>query len=140
MWQVGLDLNHMLTSHQTRVHAYDALRLGTSRTPRFRDANVDGLTLADAFPSLGGVLCDARGRISALWASFIDQGDNTRTFYGLPNLFFEPMLASLRAGELPMYPSLGVEFDPIGLARASERGLSTQRQRQIVSAFPSVGW
>ena len=136
IWQVGLDRGDDLVSIETTIDAIDALQLGFSGTPRFRDSNVEGIATSEAIPSLGGVLADKKGRVYALWASFLDQRDGERMFYGLPRGFIEPVLAPLLAGEEPSYRSLGVEFMPLGLPEARERGLSDARITEILKADP----
>jgi len=136
VWQVGLNRSNELVSMPTRVNDYDTLRIGFSGTPRFRDSNIEGISTADAIPSLGGVLTDKKGRAYALWASFLDQRDGERMFHGLPKEFIDPILDPIRVGETPEYRSIGVEFMPLGLPEARERGLSDARIRELLKGSP----
>lgn len=137
VWQVGIDSDQQVVSTRTRVEEVEALELGISGTPRFRDANVEGVTLHDAAPSVGGVLCDRRGRVLALWASFVDQASGDRSFYGLPIRFAAPAIEALRDDRVPEYRWLGAEFGPVSIAEARERGLSPARAEALRAHDPS---
>lgn len=136
VWQVGLDGAHEVVSRKTEVAAHEPLELGASGTPRFRDANVDVIDLDGAEPSLGGVITDRKGRVHALWASFLDQRDGDRAFHGLPSAFLQPVIEPLRLRRTPGYHTLGFELVPLNLADARERGLSDARIRQILKHDP----
>lgn len=136
IWLVGLNGGHELVSKKTEVIAYQPLTIGASPTPRYRDANVDTIAIAEAEPTLGGVLTDKKGRVYALWASFMDPRRNDRGFHGLPRAFIQPVLEPILAGEEPSYAALGVELVPINLAVARDRGLSDARIRQVLRHDP----
>jgi S1-C subfamily serine protease len=127
VWQIGIDQQYQIASNRTEVEAQDPVQLGVSDTPRFRDANVEGVSLRDPVSSLGGVLTDAHGRVVALWASFVDQADGERTFRGLPSAWLTPVIDALRRGETPQVFDIGLEVRPISVADARERGLSSAR-------------
>ncbi len=137
LWMVGLRRSHQIVTQKTRVKTLDALRLGTSRTPKFRDANIDAIHIADRLPTTGGVLCDRKGRALALWASFMDPGSSDRSFYGLPVQILQPVLKALERGETPVVRSLGLELQEQSLAQAQERGLDGDWVQRIVAAEPS---
>ncbi len=136
VWQVGLDGDQDLVSIKTRVHEVEPLVLGMSDTPRFRDTNLDAVWIEEAVDSLGGVLVDRRGRPRALWASFVDPGSDTRAFYGLPSSLVTGVLRPLRAGQDPVYRSLGIEVVPIALSAARDRGMSDERVRALLEHDP----
>ncbi|KAJ1879349.1 hypothetical protein LPJ66_011711, partial [Kickxella alabastrina] len=52
---------------RTRVAARAMVATAECAPPRFRCVNAQGLRLNDQPPCLGGVLCDERGRVQALW-------------------------------------------------------------------------
>lgn len=135
-WLVGVDGDLRLVSVGARVQSRRALRLGFGQTPRFRDSNVDGIELSDADDTLGGVITDKKGRVFALWASFLDQREGERAFYGLPAEFIRPVLDPILRGEEPTYRALGAEFNPLSLAKARDRGLSDARIRQMIAHDP----
>src|SRR5690606_9160351 len=118
------------------VSEVEPLVLGLSGTPRYRDTNVDVIALEESEPSLGGVLADRRGRVYALWASFLDPRSGNRTFRGLPHAFVEPTLAAVREGRAPSFRALGAELVPVPLAQARDRGLSDARIRQLLQHDP----
>jgi S1-C subfamily serine protease len=135
VWQVGLDRNFGVVSNRTRVERVEPLSLGISATPRYRDYNVDGVDLVNIAPSLGGVLTDRRGRVLALWASFVDRREDDRRFRGLPTSLL-PRAVVERNGVLGPYCATGAEVFPINLADAQDRGLSVGRSRALVQHDP----
>lgn len=132
VWLVGLDGSHEVVSKRTTIEDRDHLHLQASGTPRFRDANLTGLWLDETTESYGGVLVDRRGRMVALWASFVDQAENDRGFYGMPVEFIRPVLEPLLGGQSPAYRTLGIEVLPLSLTKAADRGLSDRRMRERV--------
>lgn len=136
IWMVGLGATHEVVSKKTSVSKVEPLVLGHSGTPRFRDTNVDVFSVEESEGSLGGVLADRRGRVHALWASFLDQRRGSRVFRGLPHTFIEPVLEDLRRGREPNYRTLGAELVPLSLATARDRGLSDARVEQLLRHDP----
>jgi len=136
VWQVGLDSNGGLVEYPTSVAWTGALYLGASRTPRFRDVNVEGFTLTDSLPTIGGVITDKRGRVVAAWLSFMDQARGEARFRALPSVFVNRLVEPLQAGEPVAYRALGAEFGTVGLAEARERGLTQARADQILDHDP----
>ncbi|MEN0067301.1 MAG: trypsin-like peptidase domain-containing protein [Myxococcota bacterium] len=134
VWLVGLDGNNEVVSQKTTIEDRDHLHLQASSTPRFRDANLDGLWLEETTESYGGVIVDRRGQMRALWASFVDQADNDRGFYGMPVEFLHPVLDPLLEGREPVYRTLGIEVLPLSLSKAADRGLSNARMKQRLGA------
>ncbi len=138
VWHVGLDDDQRLVSRSSRLTRIESLSLGLSSPPFFRDAGVDVLVPGDAAPSTGGVLADRRGRVLALWASFVDLSGKDRrgSFYGLPIGLVEDVLDPLLAGEEPVWRTLGVELEPMSLARAREFGLNEGQSQQLIAHAP----
>lgn len=137
LWQVGIDSDYRVSARRSRISAYETLDLGIAGTPRFRDANVEGISMYDNLSSLGGALCDDKGRVVAVWASFVDQGSGDRSFYGLPSRYLTRIVEPLRAGEDPAYRALGFEVVPTSLVEARERGLSQVRADTIFAKDPT---
>ncbi len=137
LWQVGIDSDYRVSARRSRVSTYEALDLGIAGTPRFRDANVEGISMYDNVSSLGGALCDDKGRVVAMWASFVDQATGDRTFYGLPSRYLKRIVDPIRAGQDPAYRALGFEVVPTSLVEARERGLSQVRADTIFAKDPS---
>jgi S1-C subfamily serine protease len=136
VWQVGIDQQYRIVSTKTQIDAQEPIRLGLADTPRFRDANIEGISLRNPVSSLGGVVADRRGGILALWASFVDQADGDRTFRGLPMAWALPTIDAIRKGQTPNVRSIGAEFGPITLADARERNLSDARAAAFHAADP----
>jgi pro-apoptotic serine protease NMA111 len=136
VWQVGINRQYQLVSQQTKVKEYDTLTIGLSATPRFRDGNIEGISTEDSVPSLGGVLTDKKGRVHALWASFLDQRDGDRTFHGLTAEFILPIIDPLMEGRKPAYRVLGAEFREINLVDARDRGVPPERVKELLAHDP----
>ena len=136
VYQVSLNRAQELVSGKGKVDWVEALTLGASGTPRYRDVNVEGMWVDGIESSLGGVVADKKGRVVALWASFLDQREEDRTFYGLPGRFIVPTLERLLAGEDPTYRAPGFEVGALDLVSARDRGLSDGRIRQILAHDP----
>ncbi|MBT3221709.1 MAG: hypothetical protein HN348_21740, partial [Proteobacteria bacterium] len=90
----------------------------------------------DSVPSLGGVLTDKKGRVHALWASFLDQRDGDRTFHGLTAEFILPIIDPLMEGRKPAYRVLGAEFREINLVDARDRGVPPERVKELLAHDP----
>jgi pro-apoptotic serine protease NMA111 len=136
VYQVGLNTDREIVIERTEVVSVDLLPMGISGTPRFRETNANAIDVAQADDSLGGVLCDKKGRVYALWASYLDPAENERAFHGLPRAFLDPVIRPLMAGAEPAYRIPGFEVFPLSLADARDRGLSDARVRQIVEHDP----
>jgi pro-apoptotic serine protease NMA111 len=81
VWVVGIKGDHQLVHQQSTVSSVDPLLLPLSRTMRFRDANIEGVSLVNAPSDVDGVLVDKRGRVLATWSSFaVQAGGETAQF------------------------------------------------------------
>ncbi len=70
VWVVGIKSDHQLVHQQSIVSSVDPLLLPLSRTLRFRDANIEGISLVNAPGDVDGVLVNKRGEVLATWSSF----------------------------------------------------------------------
>ena len=133
VWLVGLAPTDSLVTRRTQVASSEPLRLSLTRPPRFRDRNIEVLTLEDTVATVGGVLSDAEGRALALWASFSDgAGKNAKSFFaGIPIAYVTGVLEALQEERRVEWRSLGVEFVPVSLAAARHRGLSDERANEL---------
>lgn len=120
---VGLKADHTLLSQPGEVRAVIAANLPLSRTLRFRDSNLEGVTLVNGPDEFDGVVIDFQGRVAALWASFAyQQGrDLTQLNMGIPADLIVDMVDRLREGQ-PLR-SLEVEWRLMPLASARNFGL-----------------
>jgi len=137
VWLVGLSAREQLLSRETEVARIEPLELPLLRTPRFRETNLEVISLADTIPTIGGVLADGRGRVRALWASFsTGSGKNTETFVrGIPIERVAELVEPLRERGSVGWRSLGVEWRALSLSEASDRGLSDS----LAAAFSRAG-
>ena len=120
---VGLKGDHTLLSQPGEVRAVIAANLPLSRTLRFRDSNLEGITLVNGPDEFDGVVIDDAGRVTALWASFSYQSgrDLTQLNMGIPAGLVVDMIEHMKAGE-PVR-SLEVEWRLMPLASARNFGL-----------------
>lgn len=70
LWVVGLKGDHSLVAQSTEVASIDPVAFPLSRTLRFRDTNLETITLVNAPTDFDGVLADEDGRVLSLWSSF----------------------------------------------------------------------
>jgi S1-C subfamily serine protease len=113
---VGLSADHSLLSQTNAVARLSQVNFPLSRTLRFRDTNLDAVTLVNGPSDFDGVIVDRQGRVIALWASFAYESgrDTTQVNMGIPADIAADMIASLEAGE-PLH-SLEVEWRTMPLA------------------------
>ncbi|MDE2139562.1 MAG: trypsin-like peptidase domain-containing protein [Gammaproteobacteria bacterium] len=122
-WLIGYQPDATLTGQETRVTREEPVNFPLSRTFRFRDTNLNVLDVASAPAGVTGVLTDAGGRVTALWASFAytEGGHIAEMQRGIPADIVRDMLRIVeRGGALR---SLGAELVPISLAQARQLGL-----------------
>jgi S1-C subfamily serine protease len=138
VWLVGLSERQRVVSRKTRISRREPLSLPLTRPPRFRESNLEMLTLDDGTATVGGVLADEKGRVLALWTSFSrGSGKSSTSFFGgIPVDRLRVLAEPLLAGGLLEWRSLGVEFRPLTLADARDRGLSEAQARQLEDRDP----
>ncbi len=129
VWLVAMTSRQQLLSRATQVERVDAPLIPIPDTPRFRETNVDLISVSDELASVGGVLTDKRGRVRALWASFsTDAGGKANSFFaGIPAAVLREWLD---AGDRP-WRALGAELEALPLFRARERGLPPAVAEQL---------
>jgi len=121
---VGLGPDFRLLSQSSEVAAVSAAAFPLSRTLRFRDTNLDIVTLVNGPSDFDGTLVDLQGRVLGMWASFAYQSgrDLTQVNLGIPSDVIMDMIDKLRAKE-PLR-SLEVEWSQMPLATARKVALS----------------
>ncbi len=124
LWLVAMTARQQLLARSTKVERVDAPAIPIPDTPRFRETNIDLVSLADDVASIGGVLADKRGRVRGLWASFsTDAGGKSNSFFaGIPSAVIADWIASLGTPRR----TLGAELEALPLFRARERGLPSE--------------
>jgi len=123
VWVVGLKSDHQLVHQVSTVASVDPLVLPLSRTLRFRDANLEGISLVNAPSDIDGVLIDERGRVAASWSSFAYESGNEAGQFnrGIGSDLISEFVGIARSGR-PIY-SLEAEFGYSPLFAARKLGL-----------------
>jgi S1-C subfamily serine protease len=120
---VGLAPDHKVMSQSSEVAAITHADFPLSRTLRFRDTNLEAVTLVNGPSDFDGVVVDAQGRVLAMWASFAYQTgrDLTQVNMGIQADLVADMLDHIRdGGEIR---SLEVEWQPMPLSDARKLNL-----------------
>ncbi|MDX1563006.1 MAG: hypothetical protein R3305_08765, partial [Gammaproteobacteria bacterium] len=145
---VGLAPDHNVMSQWSQVAAVNQANLPLSRTLRFRDSNIETVTLVNGPSDFDGVIVDEDGRALALWASFAYQAgrDTTQVNMGIPSDLVVDMVEAMRA-ERPIR-SLEVEWllSPLASARkldlpedwARRYEAHNPQRRQVLSVANTV--
>jgi len=122
---VGIKGDHQLVHQQSTVSAVEPLILPLSRTLRFRDANIEGISLVSPM-DVDGVLVDDRGRVSALWSSFAIQsgGESSQFNRGIGADLVTEFVDIVRNDRT--YYSLEAEFIYTPLFAARNRGVDEE--------------
>ncbi len=123
VWVVGQRGDSKLLSQKTQISSIDVVSFPLSRTLRFRDSNLEAVSLINPPTDYDGVLCDEKGNVLASWSSFAfeSQRDLEQINRGIPADFLSEMLGVVADGR-PLY-SFEAEFDVQSLAGARELGL-----------------
>jgi len=143
VWLVGLTARDQPVSRESSVSRLEPLELPLLRTPRFREMNLEVISLTDAIPTTGGVLTDRRGRVRALWASFSrGSGKDVETLVrGIPIARVSEMLERMGSSGEGVWRSLGIEWRALSLADARDLGLSEELAQGLTrsrDALPQV--
>ena len=136
VWVIGLRPDHKLIYRQTQVASVDPVFLPLSRTMRFRETNLEALSLVNGPADVDGVIVDRRGRVTALWSSFAFQAgqEMVQENMGVPAAHVAEML-DLARSDRALY-SLEVELSPLSLATARKLGLDDDSVRQLTNHDP----
>lgn len=136
VFHVGLDRRSRVVSQKTAVRRVEPLSLPLPSPPFFVDGNLEVVDVDEAARSSGGVLVDRRGRVLAMWASFVDlSGDEPQGFFlGLPAAYVLDVIQPLMAGGTPQHRALGVGLGELGLVDARARGLGEDAARSLEDA------
>ncbi|MEM7282662.1 MAG: trypsin-like peptidase domain-containing protein [Pseudomonadota bacterium] len=133
VWVVGLQGDHSLVSQGTEVASIDPLLLPLSRTFRFRDSNLEVVSLVNAPENMDGVLADRKGNVKALWSSFAYQGgrDSGQLVRGVPIELVQEMVNAVQTSR-PLY-SLETEFSLTPLSNVRNLGLPADWIKRLES-------
>jgi len=140
---VGQRSDSKIMSQKTQVSSVDAVTFPLSRTLRFRDSNLEAISLINAPNDFDGVLSDDKGDVLALWSSFAfeAQHDLEQVNRGVPADLVAEMIKVVADGR--RLNSFEAEFDVASLAAARKLGLPdewvrrfedhNQQRRQVLS-------
>ncbi len=136
LWVVGIKGDHKLISQATEVASVDPLLLPLSRSFRFRDTNIETISLVNPPGNVDGVLADKRGRVVAMWSSFAYQSGREvgQVVRGVP----ADLVAELRGvvtGDRVLR-SLEAELHLLPLASARKLGLPESWSRRLETVQP----
>ncbi|HLT90518.1 MAG TPA: trypsin-like peptidase domain-containing protein [Woeseiaceae bacterium] len=126
VWVVGLKADHQVAHQASVVASVDPLNLPLSRTLRFRDTNIEVISLVNAPINPDGVLLDEHGRVAGSWSSFGYQADNEsgQVSFGIGSELIRELVEAARSGE-PIY-SLEAEVAYTPLFEARKFGVSDE--------------
>ena len=128
---VGLRADSTLVNQGVQVSSIDPLYYTVSRSIRFRESNLEAISLITPPADIDGVLTDRRGRVVALWSSFAFEvgGETYQENKGVPADLVAEMLGLVTANE-PLH-SLEVELQHMPLSIAREYGLTEEWAKRI---------
>jgi S1-C subfamily serine protease len=137
VWVIGLKGDHQIVHQASTVASVDPMLLPLSRTMRFRDTNLEGISLVNAPGDIDGVIVDKRGAVVAKWVSFSYQsgGESGQINRGLSSEMVSEFVDVVRSGE-PVY-SLEVELGYTPLFAARKLGLDEEWLEKLESHNPS---
>jgi S1-C subfamily serine protease len=139
VWLVGMTVGQRVVSRETRIARREPLVLPPTYPPRFLESNIELVTLEDHTSTVGGVLADKKGRVSAFWASFsTGSGKSMEAFFaGIPIDAVRKIVEPLQADRAVGWRSLGAGLEPLTLADARNRGLTDEWARRLEKHDPS---
>jgi S1-C subfamily serine protease len=136
VWVVGERGDSKIQVQKTQVAGVDPVSFPLSRTLRFRDSNLEVVSLVNPPTDLDGVVANDKGEVVALWSSFAfeTQRDLEQMNRGIPADLVMEMLGIVENGK-PLY-SLDAEFDVDSLASARTLGLPDEWVRRFEKHNP----
>ena len=123
---VGLKGDHRLVAQSSEVASIDAVQFPLSRTLRFRDTNLETISLVNAPSDFDGVLVDGDGRVLSLWSSFAYHAgqDLKQVNKGVPADIVVDLLDHVRDNT----PVHSLEVELLGMPLASARSLGLDEE------------
>jgi pro-apoptotic serine protease NMA111 len=136
VWVVGMRADSKILSQKTQISSVDVVSFPLSRTLRFRDSNLEAVSLINPPGDYDGVLADEKGNVVALWSSFAfeSQRELEQVNRGMPAELVSEMLGVV-AESRPLY-SFEAEFNVQSLAGARELGLPDEWVRRFEEHNP----
>jgi S1-C subfamily serine protease len=136
VWVVGQRADSKILSQKTQISSVDVVSFPLSRTLRFRDSNLEAVSLINPPGDYDGVLADEKGNVLALWSSFAfeSQRELEQVNRGMPAELVSEMIGVVADGR-PLY-SFEAEFNVQSLAGARELGLPDEWVRRLEEHNP----
>ncbi|MEA3196520.1 MAG: pro-apoptotic serine protease, partial [Gammaproteobacteria bacterium] len=136
VWVVGQRADSKILSQKTQISSVDVVSFPLSRTLRFRDSNLEAVSLINPPGDYDGVLADEKGNVLALWSSFAyeTQRELEQVNRGMPAELVAEMIGVV-ADRRPLY-SFEAEFNVQSLAGARGLGLPDEWVRRIEEHNP----
>jgi S1-C subfamily serine protease len=136
VWVVGERADAKILSQKTQISSVDVVSFPLSRTLRFRDSNLEAVSLINPPSDYDGVLADEKGNVLALWSSFAyeTQRELEQVNRGMPAELVSEMIGVVADGR-PLY-SFEAEFNVQSLAGARELGLPEEWIRRFEEHNP----
>jgi S1-C subfamily serine protease len=136
VWVVGQRADSKILSQKTQISSVDVVSFPLSRTLRFRDSNLEAVSLINPPGDYDGVLADEKGNVLALWSSFAfeSQRELEQVNRGMPVELVSEMIGVVADGR-PLY-SFEAEFNVQSLAGARALGLPDEWVRRFEEHNP----
>ncbi len=136
LWVVGLRGDNKLVYQATEVASIEPVLFPLSRTMRFRETNLETLSLVNGPNDVDGVIVDRKGRVVSLWSSFAYQGGGelNQENKGVPAAVVAELVDLVRSGE-PLR-SVEVEWRQMPLSAARKFGLDAEAIRALADHDP----
>jgi S1-C subfamily serine protease len=136
VWVVGQRADSKILSQKTQISSVDVVSFPLSRTLRFRDSNLEAVSLINPPSDYDGVLADEKGNVLALWSSFAfeSQRELEQVNRGMPAELVSEMIGVVADGR-PLY-SFEAEFDVQSLAGARDLGVPDEWVRRFEEHNP----
>lgn len=134
---VGYQADGDLTAQESQVASLDPVLFPLSRSLRFRDTNLEVLSLVNAPENVSGVLLDKQARVTSFWFSFVyDDGQRSQEVQrGIPADVVQDMMQDVEAGK--DLRTLDVELYSMSMAQARKLGLPGGWVQKISAAAPA---
>jgi S1-C subfamily serine protease len=136
LWVVGLRGDNKLVYQAVEVASIDPISLPLSRTMRFRDTNLETLSLVNGPADFDGVIVDRKGRVVSLWSSFAytGGGELSQENKGVPAELVQE-LVDLASENRGLY-SLETEWRQMPLSAARKFGMTDEQVRRLADHDP----
>ena len=136
VWVVGQRADSKILSQRTQISSVDVVSFPLSRTLRFRDSNLEAVSLINPPTDYDGVLADERGSVLALWSSFAFETarEVEQVNRGIPAELIQEMIGVVAGGKV-LY-SFEAEFNVQSLAAARGLGLPDDWVRRFEEHNP----